>query len=225
MAAVAEMLWDRRVANGSEVLDELLSRHGRTFADEAGIRLADKPAPLFQLLVLTTLLSKNVSSQLGIRASRALTGAGLRTARAMAQASAHDRWQVLAEARYLRKEQTADRLGSLAGEVLERCRGDLRRLRDDADGDGSRVREGIQRFTGIGPVGADIFCREVQAVWPTLRPWADERVTAAARRLGLPHDPAGLARHSGTEDLSVLGAALVRSELEHDAEDIGRAAG
>ena len=33
----------------------LLERYGRTYAEEAGIRLADKPAPLYQLLVLAAL--------------------------------------------------------------------------------------------------------------------------------------------------------------------------
>jgi hypothetical protein len=35
----------------------LLERYGRTYAEDAGIRLADRPAPLYQLLVLATLLS------------------------------------------------------------------------------------------------------------------------------------------------------------------------
>ena len=38
--------------------DALLKRYGRTYADEAGIRLADKPAPLYQLLVLATLAER-----------------------------------------------------------------------------------------------------------------------------------------------------------------------
>ena len=48
----------------------------------------------------------------------------------------------------------------------------LHDLRDDNDAVTS-VREAVQAFTGIGPLGADIFCREVQAVWPSLRPFAD----------------------------------------------------
>lgn len=207
-------------SSGSDVLHALLDRHGQTYAAEAGIHLRDTPSPLFELLVLCSLLSVNLSAHLGVRAARALVGAGLHTAREMADTSEHDRWQVLADARYLRKEQTASRLGTIAQQALDSYRGDLRRLRDAADGDGTRIRDLLQDFTGIGPVGADIFCREVQAVWPSLRPWADDRVTAAAAKLGLPGDAAGLAELAGTDDLSVLGAALVRSDLEDDAEQV-----
>jgi hypothetical protein len=45
----------------------LLDRYGRTYAEEAGIRLADKPSPLYQLLVLTTLLSARISAVIPVR--------------------------------------------------------------------------------------------------------------------------------------------------------------
>ncbi len=36
------------------IVRELLGRHGRLYAEDAGIRLADRPGPLYQLLVLAT---------------------------------------------------------------------------------------------------------------------------------------------------------------------------
>ncbi len=33
------------------IVRELLGRHGRLYAEDAGIRLADRPGPLYQLLV------------------------------------------------------------------------------------------------------------------------------------------------------------------------------
>src|SRR5213593_4051297 len=44
----------------------LLDRYGRTYADEAGIRLADRPAPLCQLLVLATLLSARITAGVAV---------------------------------------------------------------------------------------------------------------------------------------------------------------
>lgn len=44
----------------------------------------------------------------------------------------------------------------------------------------------LKEFKGIGEVGADIFCREVQSVWDELFPFADARALAAAAHLGLP---------------------------------------
>ncbi len=40
-----------------ERVRDLLNGYGRTYAQDAGIRVADQPAPLYQLLVLATLLS------------------------------------------------------------------------------------------------------------------------------------------------------------------------
>jgi len=197
------------------VLDALLERHGRTFADKAGIPLADKPSPLFQLLVLTSLLSANLDAHLGIRAMRGLRDAGLRTPQKLLDAGDEGRWRVLSDARHLRKEQTARQLGQLAEQVLDRHGGDLRRLRE-ADG----LDEALQDFTGIGEVGAAIFRREVQAVWPTVRPYADDRVRASAERLGLPHSTRGLTGLAGGDDLSLLGAALVRGDLAGDADEL-----
>lgn len=196
-------------------IDDLLAEHGTTYAEEVGITLADKPAPLFQLLVLTHLLSANLSAELGLRTARALR-TSFRTAQALADASDQERWDVLAEAKYLRKEQTARQLGELATHLVETYDGDLRRLRDRAEGDPGRIGELLQEFAGVGPLGADIFRREAQAVWPCLRPFLDERAAAPARELGLPHTASGLARRIGDDDLSIVGAALVRHALSSD---------
>ena len=45
---------------------ELLDRYGRTYAGEAGIKLADRPAPLYQLHVLATLLSARISAGIAV---------------------------------------------------------------------------------------------------------------------------------------------------------------
>jgi hypothetical protein len=47
-------------ARRERVVAALLDRHGRTYAAEAGIRLRDAPAPLFQLLCLSLLLSARI---------------------------------------------------------------------------------------------------------------------------------------------------------------------
>jgi hypothetical protein len=52
------------------VVGELLGRHGRTYAEEAGIRLADRPAPLYQLQVLALLLSARIRAAVAVAAAR-----------------------------------------------------------------------------------------------------------------------------------------------------------
>jgi hypothetical protein len=49
-------------ASQSDIVRDLLSEHGTTYAEDAGITLRDKPAPLYQLLVLTTLASTRISA-------------------------------------------------------------------------------------------------------------------------------------------------------------------
>ncbi|GAB2921978.1 endonuclease [Rhodococcus aerolatus] len=202
-----------------DVLTRLLDRHGRTFADEAGISLRDEPAPLFQLLVLTHVLSANISADLGVRAATALKKA-YRSAHAMADATEDDVFAVLNEARFLRKHRTAAQLVQTAQRVVDEWDDDLRGLRDAADGDPGRVRDLVTDFPGIGAVGADIFCREAQAVWPSLRPFVDDRVLGTATALGLPGSADGLAEALGDDDLAVLGAALVRCERAADADEL-----
>ena len=50
------------------IVKELLDRYGRLYAEEAGIRLADRPGPLYQLLVLATLLSARISAEIALAA-------------------------------------------------------------------------------------------------------------------------------------------------------------
>ncbi|HEY3903962.1 MAG TPA: endonuclease [Streptosporangiaceae bacterium] len=190
----------------------LLARLGQSYAEEAGIKLADRPAPLYQLLVLATLLSARISSDIAVAAARELFAAGYRTPAAMGEASWQDRVDALGRGHYRRyDERTSTMLGNAAGLLIQRWHGDLRKLRDEAEADAGRVAALLTEFPGIGPAGADIFLREVQAVWPGIAPYFDQRVLDGARIAGLPHDAAGLAALAGSDaDLPRLAAALVR---------------
>ncbi|MEU8922143.1 endonuclease [Kitasatospora sp. NPDC048545] len=193
-------------------VSELLDRFGRTYAEEAGITLRDEPSPLYRLLVLTVLCSARISAGTATAAARELSAAGLRTPRAMAGARRGTLVAALGLAHYVRyDESTATALVRGAELLLDRWRGDLRRLREEADGEPERIGGLLREFPRIGPVGAGIFRREAQAVWPSLRPYFDERVLARARALGLPGSPAGLAGLVGAEDLARLAAALTRA--------------
>jgi endonuclease III len=210
------------------VTGALLDQFGQTYAQEAGIRLADKPSPLYELLVLATLLSARISADIAVAAARELFAAGYRTPRAMQQASWQDRVDALGRGRYKRyDERTATMLGDGADLVVDRWHGDLRRLRDEADGEPGAVGRLLQDFPGIGPAGVAIFLREVQGVWPSVAPYVDDRVRRGARELGLPESPDALAKRAGSaERLARLAAALVRVTLTKNAADgVRQAAG
>ncbi|MFJ8923346.1 endonuclease [Streptomyces sp. NPDC102415] len=196
-------------------LDTLLERHGTTYAAEAGIRLRDTPQPLYQLLVLSLLLSARIRADIAVASARALYSHRLRTPRRMADATWQERVDALGEGGYRRyDERTATQLGDGALLLLDTYGGDLRRLRREADGDLDTLRAGLRRFPGIGPAGADIFLREVQTVWPEASPYLDAKALQGAERLGLPATPDKLVRLAKDEDPAVLAAALVRSALD-----------
>jgi endonuclease III len=201
-----------------------VKRYGRTYAEEAGIRLADRPAPLYQLLVLATLLSARISADIAVAAARELFAAGYRTPRAMRDASWQDRVDALGRGHYRRyDERTATMLGDAAALCLERWHGDLRRLHRDAGGDVRALRRLLTEFPGVGPTGADIFLREAQAVWTDLAPYVDRKVAAGAKKLELPASAEHLGELVGRDDVARLASALVRVSIGRKAADEVRA--
>ena len=205
-----------------KLITALLERYGRTFAEEAGIRLADKPAPLYQLLVLATLLSARISAGVAVAAARELFKAGYRTPQAMLEASWQDRVDALGRGHYRRyDERTSTMLGDGARLCRERWRGDLRRLHKEGDGDAKKLRELLMEFPGIGPTGADIFLREVQDVWADVRPFIDRKVQSGAKKLHLPSSAESLAQLVAPAEASRLASALVRVSLDRKgAEEV-----
>ncbi|MGH4026340.1 MAG: endonuclease [Pseudonocardiaceae bacterium] len=210
------------------VVEELLGRFGRTSAEQAGIRLADKPSPLYQLLVLATLLSARISAAIAVRAAEELFAAGYRTPQRMRQATWQNRVDALGRGGYRRyDERTATMLGDAAELLLDRWHGDLRTLRDEAGRKPARIRELLTEFPGLGPVGADIFLREVQGVWRDVAPYLDRRVIQGAEKLGLPSSAGELSGLAGSpHELARLTSVLVQvSRGSRAAEEINQAPG
>jgi hypothetical protein len=205
----------------------LLDRYGQTYAEEAGIKLADRPGPLYQLLVLATLLSARISAGIAVAAAGELFRAGYTSPAAMREASWQDRVDALGRGHYKRyDERTATMLGDAAELLEQRWKSDLRRLHAQARGDAPRAESLLTEFPGMGPAGAGIFLREAQAVWPDLAPRLDSRVLKGAAQLGLPEEPEPLAKLAGSgAELARLAAGLVRvSRSRSAAEEIKSAA-
>ncbi|MBZ6173222.1 endonuclease [Streptomyces olivaceus] len=203
-----------------KVVRELVAAHGQTYADEAGIRLKDTPQPLYRLLVLAHLLSARISGSIAVAAARALGEAGLRDPRRMADADWQERVDGLGRGGYRRyDERTATQLGEEAELLSDRWGGDLRRLREEADGEVPEVRRLLQEFNGVGPTGADIFLREAQLVWPEAAPFVDRKALQGAERLGLPKDPDRLLGLAGKTEPAVLAAALVRAAVDRGVRE------
>lgn len=202
-----------------ETVALLLARHDRTYAQEAGIELADAPAPLYQLLVLANLLSARIGAGVAVATARELFAAGFRTPERMRAASRPALVAALGRGWYRRyDERTATMLRDGAQQLLRDDDGDLRRLRD-ASSEPAAILKELQKFPGIGPTGAAIFAREVQGVWPVLAPFFDKKALSGAVKLGLPDDAARLADLVPPDELPLVASALVRVALQRGAGD------
>lgn len=203
------------MADEKAVMRELLRTSGQTYAAEAGIRSADTPQPLYRTLVLSCLLSARIRASVAVASARALYEAGMRGPRQMADATWQQRVDALGRGGYRRyDERTATQLGDGARLVLDEWGGDLRRMRERADGDAEALKRQLRQVPGLGPTGADIFLREVQDVWTEYAPRFDAKVLQGAERLGLPQDTSALLRLAGDEKPGVTAAALVRAALD-----------
>ncbi|MFP4002242.1 MAG: hypothetical protein ACLFV8_00600 [Alphaproteobacteria bacterium] len=204
----------------------LLEEHGRLYSDELGIDLSkNTPSVLFRWLCASLLLSARISSELAMKAARALSDAGWTTAQKMAGSTWEERVKVLNRSGYARYDESTSRmLGDTVAHMIDRYDGDLRRLREEAGQSPGRERKLLKEFKGVGDVGADIFFRETQTAWEELYPFADKKALSAAGRLDLPGSADGLAALAGKKDFARLVAALVRTSLSRDYEDVRRRA-
>jgi endonuclease III len=206
-------------SSNEQVVKRLLSNAGTTYAEEAGIRLKDKPMPVFQLLVLCMLASKPIDAAIAMQAARELFRAGLRTPQAVLDAERATMIRAFGRAHYVRyDESSATRMVDIAAMVRDEYGGDLRRLADRSDRDVKAAARLLQRFKGIGETGADIYLREVQDIWTWVRPYFDERAVRAACDLGLPGDPGKLSELAPRGNAK-LAAALVRVSLNDNLRD------
>jgi endonuclease III len=206
-------------SSNEQVVRRLLSNAGTTYAEEAGIRLKDKPMPMFQLLVLCMLASKPIDAAIAMQAARELFRAGLRTPQAVLDAERATMIRAFGRAHYVRyDESSATRMVDIAAMARDEYGGDLRRLADRSDRDVKAAARLLQRFKGIGEIGADIYLREVQDIWTWVKPYFDERAVKAARDLGLPADPGKLSELAPRGNAK-LAAALVRVSLDDNLRD------
>ncbi len=205
----------------------LLDEYGQTFCEELHLGAErNTPSGLFQLLCFALLSSTRISHELAGSAMTALRKQGWRTPQKMAAATWRQRTDVLNKSGYARYDESTSRyLADTAEHLLEAYGGDLRKLREAAGHNPGEERRRLMAFKGVGKSGADIFQREVQAVWPEMGPFADKKAIQAAERLGLPKDPARLAKAAPREeDFPHLVAALVRCNLDKGYDRIREAA-
>jgi endonuclease III len=202
--------------SNQEIITVLLKRYGSTFAEELDIPVKkNTPSALFRLLCASLLFSARISYKIAIKAAKALTEHGWTTPEKMVAAEWAERTKALNRAGYARYDESTSRmLGDTAQMLLDRYKGDLRNLREEADREPDNERTLLKQFKGIGDVGVDIFFREVQVIWEELFPFADQKTLKGAKNLGFTDDVRALADLTGSHDFPRFVAALVRVQLE-----------
>ncbi|MDT5229285.1 MAG: hypothetical protein QOH94_3078 [Mycobacterium sp.] len=204
------------MAEHKQVVRRLLDAAGKTYAADAGVRVSDKPMPLFQLLVLCMLASKPIDATIAMRAGRELFSDGLKTPKAVLAADRQTMIDAFGRAHYVRyDESSATRLTEMAQRVVDEHSGDLRDIARRSSEDVGAAKRMFKKFRGIGDTGADIYLREVQDVWTWVRPYFDKRAIRTAKALGLPSDPQKLGALAPKANAR-LAAALVRASLDDD---------
>ncbi|MDM4718826.1 hypothetical protein QTQ03_04145 [Micromonospora sp. WMMA1363] len=203
-----------------------LAGGGRGFAEQYGFRVTNNPSNLFQLLCLAVLLARRGDFRRAVESAHALPANGWDSAARLARSLHTDRVRVLRDSGQRGDvDALASTLGDLAQAVVDRYRGDLRRLRAATGHDPARERALLTELPGVDAAVADLFLREAQALWQEVAPVADRRALAAARRLGLGRsadDLAGLAGSGESERLAWLVGALARVDLERRYTEVTR---
>jgi endonuclease III len=197
-------------------------RHGTTDTQEIGIRLRNSPAPLFQLLYSSLLLSARIPAENALQAAKALMEAGPHK---MARATWQDHVDVVTWHGYKRyDERTSTMLGKTSALLIDKYDGDLRKLREKEDHNVKRKHQSLQQFSGTGRVGADIILREVQLVWDEAYPYADKRVLQAAPRLKLGTTLQALSKLLSHKDFARFVTGLIRIDLAKKHQEVLKAA-
>ncbi|HEY1706164.1 MAG TPA: hypothetical protein VGG75_41335 [Trebonia sp.] len=201
----------------------LLERHPRGYVqEETGFTVTKSAAGLYRLLCLALLADDTAPSRTAVDATKDLLSRHWDSAPEMAKTSESERTEALKKAGYPGPEGAARRIGEATDYVLDQYDGDLNNLREEADGQGRRLRGLLRWIPGLDDTGYAVFVREAQVFWPEAGPFMDSHGVRAAERLGLPAKPSELlrdvARGQGTEMLGWLAGALTLVDA-HDEYD------
>lgn len=218
-----------RQPSAEQVVTTLLDRYGhQSLVERADIALQDSPNNVFQVLELALLEDARVHPDTAADAFLQLRDRGWTTAKGMVDADRDEVVDVLGGLGY--PDPDADRIATgltdAALHVLHDHGGDPGGIRQDVGADPQREREELSRFVGVRDRSVDNFFREIQLLWPELRPFADKTALDAADRLDLGGDADTLRGHVDSEEGFVrLADALERAREEEDGvEQVRQAA-
>ncbi|MEM2930395.1 MAG: hypothetical protein QW797_06000 [Thermoproteota archaeon] len=155
----------------------------KTYSEELGLDL-NKPEDRFKWFLASMLFAKRISSQVAKKTFKRFQEESLVTPEAMLEAGWDRLVRVLDSGGYVRYDfSTATNLLHVSKTLLEKF-GSLDRVHEEAESP-KHLEELLKGFRGIGPVGVNIFLRELRGVWSKADPEPSKLAVETARRLGV----------------------------------------
>ena len=180
-------------------LDEKLSSL-KSYSEELGLDLT-KPDDRFKWFIASILFAKRISAEIAKKTFRQFENEGLTSPERILEAGWDNLVEVLDSGGYVRYDfSTASNLLAIMKKLKEEY-GDLENLHEKSS-DPEDLEKRLMSFKGIGPVGVNIFLRELRGIWKKAKPKPSKIAVETAKRIGL-------------EKIEPYESALVRLRLEY----------
>ena len=174
----------------------------QSYSHELGLDLS-KSEDRFKWFLASVLFAKRISAQTAKETYLYFEQEELTSPDAILEAGWDRLVEVLDSGGYTRYDfSTATNLLGIA-KMLKEKYGDLERLHAESSSPTDLERR-LQEFKGVGPVGVNIFLRELRGIWEKAKPEPSPLAVATAQKIGL-----------NPEDAERYESQLVRLNLEY----------
>jgi endonuclease III len=174
----------------------------QSYSGELGLDLT-KPADRFKWFLASVLFAKKISAETAKETYWYFEQEELTSPDAILNAGWDRLVEVLDSGGYTRYDfSTARKLLEIAKTLKEKY-GSLERLHVESISP-SDLEKRLQEFKGVGPVGVNIFLRELRGIWEKAKPTPSPMAVLTAQRIGL-----------DLEDVERYESQLVRLNLEY----------
>jgi endonuclease III len=172
----------------------------QSYSEELGLDLT-RPEDRFKWFLASVLFAKRISADIAKKTYRRFEEEELTTLERMLAAGWDRLVQVLDSGGYVRYDfSTASNLLKVMEELKEKY-GDLEGLHMESRSPMDLERR-LKEFRGVGPVGVNIFLRELRGIWEKAKPKPSKMAIKASQRMDL-------------EDIEPYESVLVRLNLEY----------
>ena len=172
----------------------------QSYSEELGLDLT-RSEDRFKWFLASILFAKRISAKVAKKTYRRFEEEGLNTPERILAAGWDRLVEVLDSGGYVRYDfSTASNLLKIMEELKEKY-GDLEELHKKSKSPTDLERR-LQEFKGVGPVGVNIFLRELRRIWEKAKPKPSRIAVKIGQRIGL-------------KDVELHESVLVRLNLEY----------